>query len=107
MTDADDLTLLEQHDIDGDGIPEIVTGHKNYSKLAWQKFDNSPRRFSNPTLIPTLGGNPGAIEFSDLDGDGDQDLLVSFIEYEEKIVWFEKLDDGPDFGAEDTIAMMD
>ncbi|MBK7336360.1 MAG: VCBS repeat-containing protein [Saprospirales bacterium] len=95
---------MTKKDVDGDGVPELFTGHDNFGKLSWQKFDNSPRRFLNPVLIPSAKGYALSMDFGDLDGDGDEDIIASFEEgSNSRVVWFEKLDEGTDYGAEDTI----
>jgi len=70
-------------DLNGDKRQEIVVGnygqihsfHTDYNLTT--KISNSNGSYGEPRLLMRFMGRPDQIEFSDLDGDGDLDLIFS------------------------------
>ena len=85
-------------DLDGDGRLDVLTVCVEKGKVSWHENlaadDFGARRFppsgfGEPQLI-TWGPTARGVYPADLDGDGDQDVLVA-VEQTNQIVWFENL----------------
>lgn len=78
IQNLDEIVLLINSDIDGDGLEDLFMAHggngaENY--LAW--FKNIGGSFGNEQIISTLDFVPSySSEIGDFDGDGDHDLLT-------------------------------
>ena len=93
---------LAQADLDGDGDPDLLcrslTGAGDQFVMQTLWLDNADGRggFGQPHVIatsPYYGGPAGA---SDLDGDGDLDVV--FANYDNQAAWLENLDGAGTFG---------
>lgn len=105
ISNGDGIEFMQSEDLDGDNVPELITSHHYYGKLSRQKFDNNPKKFTNPKLIAPADPNVSAAGFVDLDGDGDKEAVVAIKtgDTSNKLVWYEKLDGEDNYGIEQQI----
>jgi hypothetical protein len=90
-------------DIDGDGDPDIIFSERYTKKIGYALNDGNGE-FPDFGYIKTINTSHyfGKIRAADLDNDGDLDILFS---YEDKLVWFEQMDDS--WGDEQIIIPQD
>ncbi len=62
-------------DLDGDGKAEVVVVSESEKRLGLSKLDGDRLTFPEP--LPTVGGDPTALEAADLDGDGKPEILYT------------------------------
>lgn len=89
-------------DIDNDGLEDIITiteGEGNGS-IVWQQ--NLGGSFGTAQLISNTLDNAAEVQTADLDGDGDEDILISELGAD-KLSYFLNLDGLGDFGNAVTI----
>lgn len=81
-------------DLDGDGDPDVMYASSvraGGSKIAWHR--NTAAGFSNQNVISSRRAGATAVYASDLDSDGDVDILAGFSELGSgKIAWAENQD---------------
>ena len=91
-------------DIDGDGDMDVLTMHIGSASdfgIYWQE-NNGQGGFSLGQVLDSNNANSNyvnSVYSSDLDGDGDMDIISSFDVYD-KIVWYENLDGLGTFGSQ-------
>ncbi len=75
-------------DVDGDGDTDVLSASQVDDKIAWYDSDGgSPPTFTE-RLISTAADNPNSVFATDVDGDGDTDVLsASWID--DKIAWYD------------------
>lgn len=76
---ANQATIIRAADLDGDGDHDLLTGQYNNDKLVWYA-NNGDGTFGAEQTIYNPGGNNGSLtslQIADMDGDGDQDFIVS------------------------------
>jgi len=93
---------IESRDLNKDGKEDIIVGattNDGNGKLVW--YENMGRgEFSQQKVIATNGREAFSIHVSDIDADGDQDLLAAIVS---KVLWFEN-DGNGNFSEPVTIA---
>lgn len=89
-------------DINGDGDMDVVATSADDNKIIWFENLDGQGTFGPENIITTTVERAIKIATSDLDGDGDLDLIASTI-YDDKTVWFENLDGQGSFGQEQLI----
>ncbi|WP_431109263.1 T9SS type A sorting domain-containing protein [Winogradskyella poriferorum] len=75
-------------DIDDDGYLDLITSDIDNDEIRWYKSLDGQGNFGEGRIMPLTVDGPQAIHCSDLDGDGDKDLL-SISSGDKKIAWFE------------------
>ncbi|MFK5878967.1 MAG: T9SS type A sorting domain-containing protein [Flavobacteriaceae bacterium] len=92
-------------DVDGDGKKDVLAAIEGnfYSKIAWFKNIDGLGEFSSFKSISTDNEFPRLSYSSDIDGDGDLDVLMTY-QVDNKIVWYENTDGLGDFGNEKIIS---
>lgn len=80
-------SILQTEDLDGDNDKDIIIGYKNSNKIAWLKNIDGNGTFSAPVIISVLAGGISSISTSDIDNDGDMDI-ISASEYDNQVVWY-------------------
>ena len=87
-TSADLARSVFATDVDGDGDTDVLSASFNDDKIAWYESDGgSPPTFTEQ-VISTAADGAGSVFATDLDGDGDTDVLsASYLD--NKIAWYE------------------
>jgi hypothetical protein len=84
-------------DLDGDGDQDVLASSKDYGApegiITWHENTDGNGTFGEQQVIDSLPG--GSVKTSDLDGDGDQDVLSV---YGAAINWYENIDGNGTFG---------
>src|SRR5699024_3325379 len=82
-------------DIDGDGDMDLVTSYTTYAsnihKINWYENTDGQGDFSEVKTIANDVGGGSIVVSADIDGDGDQDVVVTTAAAN-KIVWYENTD---------------
>jgi len=75
-------------DMDGDGDTDVLSASSGDNKIAWYESDGgSPPSFTE-RVISTTADTAWSVFATDLDGDGDTDVLSAAI-FDDKIAWYE------------------
>ena len=99
---ADRVHDVAPADLDGDGDLDLVAAIRGDDTVVWYRNTDAQGSFGAAIPITTQGNGPWAVTSSDLDGDGDRDVLVA----EEgsvpwattRIAWYENTDGLGAFG---------
>ncbi len=87
-TAADRPFSIFATDVDGDGDTDVLSASSANDKIAWYENDGgSPPTFTE-WVISTTANNARSVFATDMDGDGDTDVL-SASSYDDKIAWYE------------------
>ncbi|MFZ2897726.1 MAG: FG-GAP-like repeat-containing protein [Saprospiraceae bacterium] len=86
-------------DLDGDGDQDIVATYAYYfeGEIFWYENENAAFEIAQP-IFQTLG-HPENSSAADIDGDGDQDILVFQNTSKDSIKWLENLGGSGNFAA--------
>ena len=98
---ADNIRSVFSADLDGDGDMDIISGSENDDKIAWHENDGNANPSFASTTIATSADGVYSIYVTDIDSDGDMDIVSASIK-DNTIAWYEN--DGnatPDFTARD------
>ena len=77
-TDMGEVMFLQQGDLDGDGLGDIVAAVKPRSLLWLQRTDKTGRNWqSHDIRFPDAAGTAKAVAIADIDLDGRNDLLLT------------------------------
>ncbi len=90
-------------DIDGDGDLDFVSAASGETTVGWHENVDGQGTFSPRQAISTEAGDVYDVYASDVDGDGDMDVLSASYGPAGKIVWYENLDGQGNFSAEKII----
>jgi hypothetical protein len=96
------ITNSIPEDIDGDGDLDVIVTSYSDDKIIWFENTNGQGQFGQEILIDNTLERPNKISVSDLDGDGDLDVIASTI-YSAETVWFQNLDGQGTFGPKQII----
>jgi len=90
-------------DFNGDGDIDIASASQNDGKIAWYENTDGRGTFGPQQVIFNNADGASSVFGADLDGDGDQDLLMassgSYPTYAGMIGWFENIDGRGTFGS--------
>lgn len=89
-------------DLNGDGRPDILASTLLSHEINWYANLDGFGGFGRKRLLANDLYGPYSLFAADLDGDGDNDLLVAY-EYDADIVWYENLDGAGNFGASQVV----
>ena len=92
-------SIVRAADIDGDGDLDVMANGYDGFTFAWYENLDGAGDFSGELLIASLsdGSVPTSILASDLDSDGDLDVVTTE-GGDDRVVWYENLDGRGDFG---------
>ncbi len=102
-TDADHANSVYAIDIDGDGDMDVLSASREDDKIAWYENTDGLGSFGPELIITTEAEKARSVYATDLDGDGDMDVL-SASEDNDKIAWYENTDGLGNFGPEQIIS---
>ncbi|MEZ4930614.1 MAG: FG-GAP-like repeat-containing protein [Saprospiraceae bacterium] len=89
-------------DVDNDGDLDVLAALYLDNLLVWYENLDGNGNFDKQKIISTDHDFPRIIETADLDGDGDEDLIVGSNDL--KLVWYENEDGKGSFGNQQSIA---
>ncbi|HNO79730.1 MAG TPA: VCBS repeat-containing protein [Phycisphaerae bacterium] len=89
-------------DIDGDGDADVLSAARNDWRIAWYANTNGLGGFGPQQTISGNTYRASAVFGTDLDGDGDTDV-ISAADFDGEIAWHENLDGHGDFGPQKII----
>src|SRR5690606_19789837 len=75
-------------DIDGDNDLDLLAASNSNDKIVWYENIDGLGTFSKPNLISTSVNQPTSTYATDIDGDGDLDVLSSSFS-DDKVAWYE------------------
>jgi len=87
-TTANSARSVYAADVDGDGDVDVLSASRDDDKIAWYENDGgSPPAFTSHVIVTNADG-AWSVYATDVDGDGDVDVL-SASRYDDKIAWYE------------------
>jgi hypothetical protein len=89
-------------DINGDGIAEVVVASSKGGPLVWYEYPSTGVMYNAPAkhVIAPSGGWSCYAQVVDMDGDGDQDILISDWYMHNRMEWYENPKPGGDPAAD-------
>jgi len=90
-------------DVDGDGDLDVLSASQTDDKIAWYENTDGAGSFGSQQVISTAADGATAVVATDVDGDGDLDVLSASI-YDSKIAWYENTDGAGSFGSQQVIS---
>ncbi len=101
-TNAVGATSVYATDIDGDGDMDVLSSSQDDDKIAWYENTNGQGSFGTQQIITTNADKAVSVYATDIDGDGDMDVL-SASQNDNKIAWYENTDGQGSFGSQQII----
>lgn len=89
-------------DLDGDGDMDVLSAAKQDDRIVWFENTDGLGSFSSQNIITTLTNGAISVFATDLDGDGDMDVLSASYN-DNKIAWYENTDGLGNFGPQQII----
>jgi len=89
-TNADAAFSVYAADIDGDGDMDVLSASRGDDKIAWYENTDGQGNFGAQQIITTNARMTESVYATDIDGDGDMDVL-SASRLDDKIAWYENL----------------
>jgi hypothetical protein len=102
-TAASGATSVYATDMDGDGDMDVLSASWTDNKIAWYENTDGAGTFGAQNVISTVAMNASSVYATDMDGDGDMDVLSASND-DHKIAWYENTDGDGTFGAQQVIS---
>jgi hypothetical protein len=106
------VDVLEAADVNGDGNLDLIAGfsqgrYATEGSVKWYEYSDTLGTFGDGQTIVTQQSGVDSVEAMDIDGDGDQDIIVSassgtqssLTTAPDNIAWYENTDGQGTFGA--------
>ena len=95
----DSVRSVRAADLDGDGDHDVLSTTSWGNKLAWYENVDGRGTFSEEVIISNSAVGVHSVDASDLDGDGDLDVLTASVDFPEsgndnRIAWYENTGGG-------------
>ena len=91
-------------DMDGDGDMDVLSANSwPFRGIIWYENEDGQGNFGNPKIIIESDDNPLKVLATDLDGDGDLDVLYSTVPA--RVIWQENEDGQGNFGPQQIISI--
>jgi hypothetical protein len=102
-TAADFAQCVYAVDLDGDGDADVLSAAQSVNSIAWyrNRLNSANQDFGPQNVITTEADNAYSVYATDLDGDGDADVLSASVT-DDKVAWYENLGGGS-FGPQQVI----
>ncbi|MBI4878895.1 MAG: VCBS repeat-containing protein, partial [Planctomycetes bacterium] len=104
-TAADYALCVFAADLDGDADADALSASYNDDEVAWYENVDGLGSFGPQRVISTAADCPVSVFASDLDGDGDQDVLCASYN-DDEIAWYENTDGLGSFGPQHRISTL-
>ena len=98
-----DVSSVYSSDIDGDGDMDLLSASSIDDKITWFENTDGMGSFGVPKTITTQANGAHSVFASDIDGDGDIDVLSASLN-DNDIAWYENLDGQGNFSAQKIIS---
>ena len=102
-TDAFVALSVFAADLDGDGDLDVLSASRDDDKIAWYQNLDGGGTFGPQQIISVTASRAYAVYASDVDGDGDVDVL-SASDLDDKIAWYENTNGAGAFSSEKIIS---
>jgi len=102
-TEVNTPIFVYADDIDGDGDMDVLSASRLGNKIAWHENLNGLGSFGVQQVVSLNANLASSIVTSDLDQDGDLDILSASIG-DDKIAWYRNIDGAGTFGAQQLIS---
>jgi hypothetical protein len=103
-TNVDSAKLVHAADLDGDGDVDVLSASYSDDKIAWYENTDGKGTFAPQRVITTSADGARSAYASDVDGDGDNDVVIAGYFLTSKIAWYENMDGKGTFGNQRVIA---
>ncbi|EPR70754.1 hypothetical protein ADIWIN_3401 [Winogradskyella psychrotolerans RS-3] len=94
---ASGVNKIISADIDNDGDLDVLSSSFDDDDIAWYENTDGLGSFGNEQLIDSYADYAKGVEVSDIDNDGDLDVLS--ISLSDHVVWYENINNGSSFSA--------
>ena len=102
---VDDARSVFAADVDGDGDLDVLSASAGDDKVAWYENTDGQGSFAPQEVISTLGSFPRSVVASDVDGDGDLDVVAAS-SGDDEVAWYENIDGAGTFGPQQVISTL-
>lgn len=91
-------THVLSEDLDGDGDYDLVTASPTMDEVAWYRNEDGQGNFSDKIIVNEGASEAYRLALTDVDNDGDMDVIVTYLFISELILWYENTDGLGSFG---------